>query len=154
SNQLRNLVVQLYIRLQHVEPWNCSRFEPVLLVVQLSFQQTPIFLVHLDEFSLDHDLVELRFHSRDELVQSVAKREVGAVSLKKCAANLVKRRAVENQLSSKNTDGVRNIAKLHIWSGRRCRGALPHGRSSPACSSTTTRRSTTARRVCGPKDPG
>src|ERR1051326_3105251 len=34
GNQLRNLVVQLHVCLQHVEPWNCSRFKPVLLVLQ------------------------------------------------------------------------------------------------------------------------
>ena len=63
-------------------------------------------LVHRDEFSIDHDLVELRFHGRDELVQNISEREVGAVSLKKRAANLRPARAVKNQLRSENADAV------------------------------------------------
>src|SRR5438552_2898032 len=35
-------------------------------------------LVHLNELSIDHDLIELRFHSRDELIQNIPEREVRA----------------------------------------------------------------------------
>ena len=64
SNQLRNLIVQLHVRLQHVEPWNCSRFKPVLLILQLSFQKVDVFLVHADEVTVDDDLVKLGFYRR------------------------------------------------------------------------------------------
>src|SRR6266700_1228091 len=66
SNQLRNLIVQLHVRLQHVEPWNCSCFKAVLLVLQLSFQKAHVLLVHLHEVAIDDDLVKLRFHRRDQ----------------------------------------------------------------------------------------
>ena len=72
SNQLRDLIVQLHVRLQHVEPWNCSRFKPVLLVFQLSFQKTHVFLVHLHQVAIDDDLVKLGFYCGDELIQDVA----------------------------------------------------------------------------------
>ena len=118
------MIVQLHVRLQHVEPWNCSRFEPVLLVLQLSFQKTHIFLVHRDEFSIDHDLVELRFDRRNELVQNIAEREVSAVALKEGTANLVKCCAIKDELRAENADRVRDIALLNVrgcrWRWRRC----------------------------------
>ncbi len=55
-------------------------------------------LVHLDQLSIHHNLVELRFHRRDELVQNISKREVGAVALKERAANLIETCAIKNQL--------------------------------------------------------
>src|SRR4029077_2816733 len=84
-------------------------------------------LVHLDQLSIHHNLVELSFHRRDELVQNISKREVGAVALEKRAANLIETCAVKNQLRSKNADGVGNIGSLNIrkrhwcwrWSGQR-----------------------------------
>ena len=114
SNQLRNLIVQLHLRLQHVEPWNCSCFKPVLLVLQLSFQKMYVFLVHADELAIDDDLVKLRFYRRDELIQNVAKREVGAVALKKRAPDLIESCAVKNELRSGNTDRVGDIALFNI----------------------------------------
>jgi hypothetical protein len=75
--------VQLHVRLQHVEPWNCSCFKAVLLVFQLSFQKVDVFLVHLHEVAIDDDLVKLGFHSGNQLIQNIAESEVGAVALKK-----------------------------------------------------------------------
>src|SRR2546430_9942558 len=66
GNQLRDLVVQLYIRLQHIEPWNGSGLEPGLLVSQLSFQKMHVLLVHADELTVNNDLVKLSFHRRDK----------------------------------------------------------------------------------------
>src|SRR5215831_7205278 len=114
SNQLRNLVVQLHVRLQNVEPWNCSCFEPVLLVLQLSFQKTHVFLVHFHKLAIDYDLVKLRFHRRDERVQNIAESEVCAVALKKSAPDLIESCAVKNELRSRNTDRVGDIALLNI----------------------------------------
>src|SRR5204862_6039745 len=98
SNQLRNLVVQLHIRLQHVGPWNCSRFEPVLLVLQLSFQKMHVLLVHTDELAINNDLVELRFHRSDQSIQDIAESEVGAVALKESAPDLIEGCTVKNEL--------------------------------------------------------
>src|SRR5262249_17045724 len=66
SNQLRNLVVQLHVCLQHVETWECSRFKSVLLVFQLSFQKMHVLLVHADELAINNDLIELRFYGGDQ----------------------------------------------------------------------------------------
>src|SRR5438477_7017811 len=108
------LVVVRHFRLQHVKPWNCSRFETILLVLQLTLQQLYGLLLHLNQLSIDHDLVELRFHGREELVQNVAEAEIGAISLKEGTANGWPTGAVKNQLCSKNTDGVGNIAQRSV----------------------------------------
>src|SRR5438067_6374543 len=78
-------------------------------------------LVYADKLPINHNLVKLRFYCRDELVQDIAEREVGAVALEKCAANLRESGAVKNQLASKNADSVRDIGLLHILDYR-CRG--------------------------------
>src|SRR2546430_7507610 len=78
-------------------------------------------LLNLDEFSIDHDLVELRLHRGDELVQRIAKREVGAVSLKKRTPDLIESRAIEDQLPSENGDAVGHItclASRNAWGWR------------------------------------
>src|SRR5437016_5157642 len=78
-------------------------------------------LVHRDELSIDHDLIKLRFHSRDKLIQNIPECEVGAVSLKKRTANFRESRAIENQLPSENGDAVGQIAcRAHIngWGWR------------------------------------
>ena len=67
-------------------------------------------LLNFDELSIDHYLVELRLHGREELVQNIAEREVGAVSLKKRAANRRPGCAVKNQLRSKDGNVVGYIA--------------------------------------------
>src|SRR4029077_2645306 len=53
SDQLRNLIAELHLRLQHVEPWNCSCFEAVLLVFQLSFQKMYVLIVHLHAVAIE-----------------------------------------------------------------------------------------------------
>src|SRR4029077_20199469 len=108
-------------RLQHVKSWNCSRFKTILLVLQLAVQQVHRFLLNFNELSVDHYLVELRFHSRDELVQNIAEREIGAVPLKEGTANRWPGGAVKDQLSSKNADAVGNIALIDIGNARRRR---------------------------------
>src|SRR6188472_509179 len=121
SNQLRNLIVQLHVRLQHVKAWNCSRFEPVLLIFQLSFQKPNVFLVHANEVTIDDYLVKLSFHNGDQLIQNIAKGEVGAVPLKKSATDLIESCAVKDELRSGNTDRVGDIASFNIPNGRwRC----------------------------------
>src|SRR6188472_1775408 len=121
SNQLRNLIVQLHVRLQHVEPGHCSRFEPVLLIFQLGFQKPDVFLVHADEVAIDDDLVKLSFHDGDQLIQNVAKGEVRAVALKKRPTYLIESCAVKNQLGSGNADRVGDIARFNIPNRRwRC----------------------------------
>ena len=71
-------------------------------------------LVHTDQLSIDHNLVKLRFHDRDELVQNIAECEISAVSLKKRAADLRVACAVKNQLCSQNADRVGDIALLGV----------------------------------------
>jgi hypothetical protein len=115
------LIIEGNFRLQHVKPWNSSRFKTILLILQLLFQQIHGLLLHVDELSIDHYLVELRFHRRDELVQDVTEGEVGAVALKESAPDLVESCAVKNQLRSEDGDGVRYIAELNICSTCRCR---------------------------------
>src|SRR5256885_6753845 len=81
-------------------------------------------LVHLNELSIDHDLIELRFHSRDELIQNIPEREVGAVALKKRPPDLIESCAVKDQLTSENGDVVGHIACLgsrDAWCWRRIR---------------------------------
>src|SRR5215468_7041827 len=112
SNQLRNLIVQLYVRLQHVEPWDSSCFKPVLLVLQLCFQKTYVFLVHLHELAIDDDLVKLGFYGRDELIQDITESEVSAIALKKSAADLIERCAVKNELRPSDANRVGDIALL------------------------------------------
>src|SRR5205823_8519163 len=108
---------------QHVKPRNCARFKTILLVLQLTLQQLYRLLLHLDQFPIDHDLVELRFYGRKELVQNIAECEIGAVPLKEGAANGWPTGAVKNQLCSKNADAVGNIAgcKIATTRFRRCR---------------------------------
>ena len=77
-------------------------------------------LLHTNQRLIDYDLVELCFHSRDDLVERIAKREVGAVSLKEGTANRRPRRPVKNQLPSKDADAVGYIAQLSIGDTR-CR---------------------------------
>src|SRR6266487_1580291 len=112
-------------------------------------------LLNFDELSIDHYLVELRFHSRDELVQNIAEREIGAVPLEKGAANRWPCCAVKNELRSKNADGIGDIARLHIRN--RCRGRsgqwclnipnLRRGRFEKGCSpSRASRRCTSPAR--------
>src|SRR5205807_148510 len=100
--------------LQHVEPGNGSRFKTILLILQLTLQQVHGLFLHFDKFSIDHDLVELRLYSRDERIQNIPKREVGAVSLKKGAANLRESGAVKNQLRPEDANAVRDITPLSI----------------------------------------
>src|SRR5438105_14136545 len=71
-------------------------------------------LLHFDELAIDHNLVELGFHGREELGQNIPEREVCAVPLKKRAANLWKGGAVKNELLSKNADGVGDVACVHV----------------------------------------
>src|SRR5437763_14339023 len=78
-------------------------------------------LVYADKLSINHDLVKLRFYCRDELVQNIAEREVGAVALKKGPPNFRETRAVKNKLTSRHADGVRAISLMHIL-GYRCGG--------------------------------
>src|SRR5205807_6437997 len=92
----------------------------ILLILQLTLQKMYRLLVYFDEFSIDHDLIELRLHSRDELIQNIPKREIGAISLKKGAANFRESGAVKNQLRPKNANAVRDIARLSICN-RWCR---------------------------------
>src|SRR5690242_14405116 len=114
-------------------------------------------LVYADKLSVNHNLVKLRFYCRDELVENIVEREVGAVALEKRAPNLRESGAVKNQLTSKHADGVRDIALLHILDRCRCRGGqwclnIPHlrgrrfekGRSS----ARTARRCTCPTRSC------
>src|SRR4029077_13022420 len=119
SNELRNLIAELHLRLQHVKPWNCSRFKPVLLVFQLSFQKVHVFLVHADELAVDDDLVELRFHRGDQLIQNIAESEVRAVALKKRAPDLIESCAVKDELRSRNAARVGDIAlfnfRIRVW---------------------------------------
>ena len=71
--------------------------------------------------SIDHNLIELRFHDRDELIQNIAEREVGAVSLKEGSADRRPACSVKNQLRSGHANGVGYIALLSkkIWCRRR-----------------------------------
>ena len=78
--------------------------------------------LHFDKLSIDHDLVELRFHGREQLVQNIAEREVGAVPLKESSPNLIERGAIKNQLRSDDGDAVRYVADLGVsdpWRRRR-----------------------------------
>ncbi len=67
--------------------------------------------LHFDKLSIDHDLVELRFHGREQLVQNIAEREVGAVPLKESSPDLIESCAIKNQLRSDNGDAVRYVAE-------------------------------------------
>src|SRR6478752_1761922 len=129
SNELRNLIAELHLRLQHVEPRNCSCFKSVLLVLQLSSQKIYVFLVHLHEVAIDDDLVKLRLHRRDQLIQNIAEGEIGAVALKESAPDLIESCAVKNELRPGNTDRVGDIALFNIldrgWRRRR-RGLRPN----------------------------
>jgi hypothetical protein len=106
------LIVECYLCLQHVEPRNGSRFKTILLILQLTLQKLHRLLVHLDELAIDDDLIKLRFHGCDELIQNIPEREVGAVALKKRASDLIESCAVKDQLTSENGDVVGNIACL------------------------------------------
>src|SRR5206468_10680936 len=119
GDQLRNLIVQRHLSLQHVEAWNCSRFEAVLLVFQLTLQQVHGLFLHFDKLSIDHDLVELRFHSREQLVQNIAEREVGTVPLKESSPDLLESGAITNHLCSDKIDAVRYVAEFSVSDGRR-----------------------------------
>src|SRR6476660_102230 len=83
-------------------------------------------LVHADQLSIHYNLIELRFYSGNELIQYVAEREVGAVTLKERAANLWKGCAVKNQLRSKNADGIGNVARFGKRSRCRRRSGQRH----------------------------
>src|SRR6267378_1961268 len=112
-------------------------------------------LVHLDELSIDHDLVKLRFHGRDQLIQNISEREVGAVALKKRAPDLIESCAVKDQLTSENGDAVGHIAYLsgrNGWCWRwichlRSRRAN-NGRGASAAPRRGTTRRCTGRGVC------
>src|SRR6266478_9827339 len=71
-------------------------------------------LLNLDKLSIDHDLVELRFHGREELVQNIAEREIRAVPLKESPPDLIVSGAIKNQLRSGHLDAVGYIAQLSI----------------------------------------
>src|SRR5437667_3691727 len=78
--------------------------------------------LHFDKFSIDYDLVELRFHGREQCVQNIAEREVGAVPLKESSPDLIESGAIKNQLRSDNGDAVRYVAQFGVSSPwRRCR---------------------------------
>src|SRR5439155_24831971 len=61
GDQLWDLIVERHLGLQDVEARNSSRFKTILLILQLLFQQIHGLLLHVDELSIDHYLVELRF---------------------------------------------------------------------------------------------
>ena len=112
-------------------------------------------LLHLDELSIDHYLVELRFHNRDELVQNIAEREVGAVSLKEGPANRRPGGAVKNELRSKNADRVGYIAEFstrETWCRRRGgeRGSGFAERRSGSGFYSDQRPSRSSRAICSP----
>src|SRR5205814_6713446 len=114
SNEVGKLIVQLHVCLQHVETWNCSCFKPVLLILHLGIQKTYVLLVYLHELAIDDDLVKLRFHRGDQLIQNIAESELCAVALKKSAPDLIESCAVKNELRPRNTDRVGDIARLNI----------------------------------------
>src|SRR5438034_9990626 len=105
-------------------------------------------LVYADKLPVNHNLVKLRFYCRDELVQNIAEREVGAVALEKCAANLRESGAVKNQLTSKHADSVGDVALLNNGGRCRCRRCqwclnIPHlrrRRFEKGCSAGRTAR--------------
>src|SRR4051812_8002930 len=88
SDQVRDLVRQLNLRLQNVETRNRSRLEPVLLIFQLAFQQQDGLFLNADERPVQNHLIKLRLRRGDHLIEGVAKSKVGAVALKKRPANL------------------------------------------------------------------
>src|SRR4029453_11764564 len=94
----------------------------------MSLQQVDRLFLHFDKFPIDHDLVELCFHGREQLVQNIAEREVGAVPLKERSPDLIERGAIKNQLRSDDRDAVRYVAEFGVSSPwRRCRGGSGGG---------------------------
>src|SRR5207245_3969048 len=89
-----------------------SGIQSILLIFELSLQQVSRFLRHAADCFVDDHLIKLRLHRRNELIEHVAKREVGAVGLKKSAANRRQRRAVKDQLRARNANIVGYITLL------------------------------------------
>ena len=91
--------------------------------------------LHFDKLSIDHDLVELRFHGRKQLVQNIAEREVGAVPLKESSPDLIESGAIKNQLRSDNGDAVRYVAEFGVSDPGVAVGAAAAAdvRASPTC---------------------
>src|SRR4030095_1962763 len=88
-----------------------------------TLQQVHGLFLHFDQLPINHDLVELRFHGRKQLIQNIAEREVRAVPVKESSPDLIESCAIKNQLRSDNGDAVRYVTEFrvsHPW--RRCRG--------------------------------
>ena len=98
--------------MQHVETRHRSGLETILLIFELTLQQVNRFLLHADKRLVDDHLIKLRLHRGNELIEHVAKREVGAVALKKSAADRRQRRAVKDQLRARNANIVGYITLL------------------------------------------
>src|SRR6202011_68656 len=114
GDQLRDLIGKRDLGLEDVESRNGPGFETVLLILQLAFQQLDLLLLHADERFVEDNLIVLRLHRGDNLIDDVAEREVGAVALKEGATNRAKSAVVENQLRAGDADRIRNFGRTHF----------------------------------------
>src|SRR5262249_18487247 len=117
-------------------------------------------LVHLYQLLIHHDLIELRFHRRDQLVQNISECEVSAVSLKKAATDLRPTCAVKNELRSSDANGVGYVARLNIRNRSRCSrqrylnvSDLRRRRFEKGCSPCSSARCCTTCPSCRPENP-
>ena len=106
---MRDLIVELDLRLENVEPRNGAGFKTILLILQLAFQKLNRFLLHHDQFAVHDHLVKLRFYIRNRLIDRISKREVGRIALEEGTANCAERTVIKNQLRSRHLDVVGDI---------------------------------------------
>jgi hypothetical protein len=60
-------------RLENIEARNGSRFEAVLLILQLTLKKTNRFLLHPNQSSIEQDQVKLLPHVCYDLIDRIAK---------------------------------------------------------------------------------
>ena len=98
ADERRLLIGESDFRLKNIEARHRPGLEAILLIFQLTFEQANRFLLHTNERFVQDDLIKLLTHESDDLIDGVAKGEVGAVLLKVRAPDRWKGRAGENQL--------------------------------------------------------
>src|SRR5215475_12418397 len=110
-DQLWNLVIQLHLSLEDVETRYRAGLKTILLIFELTFEQADRFLLHNDQLAVQDDLVKLRFHRRDRLIDGVAKREVSRVALEERPAKRAERAVIKNQLFAGDLNIVIQIVR-------------------------------------------
>src|SRR5262249_11463108 len=114
------LIGQRNLRLQNVEARDGSRFEAILLVLQLLFKEMDGLLLYPDQRTVENNLVKLLAHRGNDAIDRVAECEDTGITREVGPADRGNDRAVVKQLGSGQRKivgivGHRDRTDRHHW---------------------------------------